>query len=79
MSVADPLRQPMTADQLSTTRFTLPEVHAVSLLTLFLLFLIPPPPAQVALTDLSADGAELRKVYTKADGRVRLVLFLSPT
>jgi hypothetical protein len=51
----------------------------VNSLVLLLLFLAPAQPAQVSLTDLSADGAELRKAYTKADGRVRLVLFLSPT
>jgi hypothetical protein len=30
------------------------------------------------LTDLSADQAELKEAYTRADGYVRLIVFLSP-
>jgi len=30
------------------------------------------------MTDLSADRSELNAAYTRADGYVRLILFLSP-
>jgi hypothetical protein len=36
-------------------------------------------PASSPVIDLSAAGAELNEAFNKADGKVRLVLFLSPT